>query len=250
MLTLMRIALMSDIHGNREAFEACLAHARWAKVQRTVFLGDYVGYGADPGWVVETVRSHVDEGAVALLGNHDAAVLGSDEAMNADARAAIRWTRGQLDEDARAFLAGLPLTHREGDRLYVHANGWAPGAWDYILGPVEAERSLRRTDARVTLCGHVHAPALYSMAPGRPACGYTPIPGVAVPLLPTRRWLAVIGAVGQPRDGDPAAAYGLLDDARQTLTTVRVPYDMEAAARKIAAAGLPARLAARLGLGR
>src|SRR5215212_7009773 len=82
----MLIALMSDIHGNREAFEACLAHARRVKAERFVFLGDYVGYGADPGWVVETVRSHVDEGAVALLGNHDAAVLGSDEAMNADAR--------------------------------------------------------------------------------------------------------------------------------------------------------------------
>jgi diadenosine tetraphosphatase ApaH/serine/threonine PP2A family protein phosphatase len=246
----MRIALMSDIHGNREALEACLAHARRSQVERTIFLGDYVGYGADPAWVVETVRAHVEAGAVALLGNHDAAVPGSEEDMNADARAAIRWTRAQLDEAARAFLAALPLTHREGNTLYVHANAWAPGAWGYILGPVEAERSLRRTDARVTLCGHVHTPALYAMAPGKPACGHTPVPGVAVPLLATRRWLAVIGAVGQPRDGHPAACYALLDDARRTLTTIRVPYDVETAAQKVAAAGLPPRLAARLRIGR
>ena len=246
----MLIALMTDIHGNREAFEACLAHARRSRAERYVFLGDYVGYGADPSWAVETVRAHAEAGAVALLGNHDAALLDSDEDMNADARAAVRWTRGQLDAAARAFLAGLPLTHREGDRLYVHANAWAPGEWGYILGPVEAERSLRRTDARVTVCGHVHAPALYAMAPAKPACGYTPVPGVGVPLLSTRRWLAVIGAAGQPRDGNPAACYALLDDTRQTLTTVRVPYDVEAAAQKIVAAGLPPRLATRLRLGR
>ena len=88
----------------------------------------------------------------------------------------------------------------------------------------------------MTICGHVHAPALYAMAPGKPACGFTPAPGMAVPLLSSRRWLAVIGAVGQPRDGDPAAAYALFDGARHTLTTVRVPYDVEAAAQKIAAA--------------
>ena len=246
----MRIALMSDIHGNREAFEACLAHARRSQVQRIVFLGDYVGYGADPVWVVETVRARVAAGAVALLGNHDAAALGSDDDMNADARTAIRWTRTHLDGAACAFLAALPLTHRESERLYVHANAWAPIEWGYILGPVEAERSLRRTDARVTLCGHVHAPALYAMAPARPACGYTPVCGVDVPLLPTRRWLAVVGAVGQPRDGNPAACYALFDDARQTLTIIRVPYDVEAAAQKIEAAGLPPRLAARLRLGR
>src|SRR3954453_23877652 len=128
----MRIALMSDMHGNREAFEACLAHARRSRAERMIFLGDYVGYGADPGWVVETVRAHVEAGAVALLGNHDAAALGSDEGMNADARAAIRWTQGQLDDAARTFLAARTLAHREGDILYVHANAWAPGGWDYI----------------------------------------------------------------------------------------------------------------------
>jgi diadenosine tetraphosphatase ApaH/serine/threonine PP2A family protein phosphatase len=246
----MLIAIMSDIHGNREAFAACLAHARESGAGRTIYLGDYVGYGADPGWVVQTVRSHVKAGAIALLGNHDDAVLAPDDGMNVDARAAIEWTRGQLDDAAREFLAALPLSYREGPRLYVHANAWAPRQWGYILGPIEAERSLRGTDARITFCGHVHAPALYAMTADKPARAYTPPSGIAVPLLASRHWLCTIGAVGQPRDGNPAAAYALLDDVRGTLTTIRVPYDVDAAAEKIIAAGLPTRLATRLRLGR
>ena len=246
----MLTAIMSDIHGNREAFAACLAHARRSGVDRLLYLGDYVGYGADPGWVVDTVQSHVREGAIALLGNHDQAIAGSDEDMNDDARAAIRWTRAQLSESARAFLAELPLTYREGHRLFVHANGHAPAQWDYIHGPVEAGWSLRLTDARITFCGHVHVPALYAIARGKSILVHTPASGVAIPLLATRRWLCTIGAVGQPRDGNPAAAYALLDRERETLTSVRVAYDIDSAAQKIIAAGLPPRFAARLHLGR
>lgn len=246
----MLTAIMSDIHGNREAFAACLAHAGRAGIDRIVYLGDYVGYGADPGWVLETVQSHVREGAVALLGNHDQAIAGSDEDMNSDARAAIRWTREQLSASARSFIAGLPLTHRVGHRLFTHANGHAPGEWAYIRGQSEAEWSLRRTDARITICGHVHVPALYAIARGKPSLAHTPASGVAVPLLATRQWLCTIGSVGQPRDGNPAAAYALLDNQHDTLTSVRVPYDIESAAQKILAAGLPQRFAARLHLGR
>src|ERR671916_38167 len=122
----MLIALLTDIHGNREAFEACLAHARFLKAERLILLGDYVGYGADPVWVVDTVMELVEQGAVALLGNHDAAVEGSDADMNGLARAAIAWTRTKLGRDHRAFLSELPLVHEEGDTLYVHANGLAP----------------------------------------------------------------------------------------------------------------------------
>jgi diadenosine tetraphosphatase ApaH/serine/threonine PP2A family protein phosphatase len=246
----MLTAIMSDIHGNREAFSACLAHARRAGVDRLVYLGDYVGYGADPGWVLETVRSHVRDGAIALMGNHDDAITGADEDMHADAQAAIRWAREQINDDARAFVAALPLTHRNGHRLFVHANAWAPSRWGYIRGPIEAERSMRRTDARITICGHVHVPALYAMTPSKPAISYKPVAGVAVPLLASRHWLYTVGAVGQPRDGNPAAAYALLDDTRDMLTTVRVPYDVETAAQKIIAAGLPPPLAARLHIGR
>lgn len=246
----MLIALLSDIHGNLEALEACLDHARRMRAERFVLLGDYVGYGADPGPVLEVVRELVRGGAPALLGNHDAAVEGSSQDMNRVAREAIAWTRAQLDAGQRAFLQSLPLTHREGDRLFVHANACHPAGWGYVTGPGEAERSLERTDARVVLCGHLHVPGLYHQVPGRPAQGFTPVAGEGVPLLPTRRWLAVLGAVGQPRDGNPAAAYALLHQERSTLTVMRVPYDVDRAARKVLDAGLPAVLAARLREGR
>jgi diadenosine tetraphosphatase ApaH/serine/threonine PP2A family protein phosphatase len=246
----MLIAIFSDIHGNREAFEACLDDAARLRVDRIVLLGDYVGYGADPAWVVERVRSLVAAGALALAGNHDRALDHGDEAMNPMAQAAIAWTRTQLEAAQRAFLAALPLPAEEGERLYVHATAAAPASWDYVTGAAAAERSMRCTPARITLCGHTHVPALYHMAPGKPAVPFRPVTGVGVPLLKQRRWLGVVGAVGQPRDGDPAAAYALLQAETATLTTMRVAYDVETAAGKIVDAGLPPRLAARLYEGR
>lgn len=246
----MLTAIMSDIHANKEALVACMAHARRAGALRTIYLGDYVGYGADPVWVLETVRGEVEAGAVALLSNHDEAVMVRDDQLNKDARAAIEWTRTQIGDSMRAFLAERPLSHREGHRLYVHANAWAPAGWAYITNAVEAERSLRRTDARITICGHVHKPALYVMSADKPAQPFIPIAGSSVPLIQRRHWLCVVGSVGQPRDGNPAAAYSLLDDATDTIVSVRVPYDVETAAAKILAAGLPARLAERLHVGR
>jgi diadenosine tetraphosphatase ApaH/serine/threonine PP2A family protein phosphatase len=246
----MLIALLTDIHANREALEACLAHARLMKADRLIFLGDYVGYGADPVWVVETVKSLADKGAVALLGNHDAAIEGSDVNMNSLARDAIAWTRTQLGPEHRAFLAGRPLTFEEGGALYVHANGYAPAAWDYISGPVEAMQHLTRTGMGLTFCGHVHVPMLYHLSTTGKIGEFAPPTGADIPLLPTRSWVAVIGAVGQPRDGVPAANYALFDTEQRILRFLRVPYNAGAAAAKIRAAGLPERLAARLEQGR
>jgi len=246
----MLIGIMTDIHGNREALSACLAHARSLSVDRLIFLGDYVGYGADPVWVVETVKGLVDQGAVAVLGNHDAAIDGSDEDMNSIAREAIRWTRAQLGPDHRAFLSDLPLVHEEGEALYVHANGYNPRGWDYIFGPIEATRHFMRSEARLTFCGHVHVPMLYNMSTTAKVGAFSPVADNDIPLLPTRSWLAVIGAVGQPRDGVPAANYAVYDTARQHLRYLRVPYDSAAAARKVREAGLPEKLALRLELGR
>jgi diadenosine tetraphosphatase ApaH/serine/threonine PP2A family protein phosphatase len=242
----MRIALMTDVHGNREAFAACLDHAAQAGVDRYVFLGDYVGYGADPGWVIDTVMSQVERGAIALLGNHDVAVLTDENDMNEAAAAAIVWTRTQLDERQRAFLADLPLFVEEEDRLYVHASAFEADRWHYVTNLYAASRSLLATQAHATFCGHTHVPALFHMSLTGKFASFDPVERVDIPLNPQRRWLAVIGSVGQPRDRDPAACYAVLDDARYTLTYVRVPYDIESAARKIEAAGLPAILAARL----
>jgi diadenosine tetraphosphatase ApaH/serine/threonine PP2A family protein phosphatase len=242
----MPIALMTDMHGNREAFAACLDHAAQNGVDRYVFLGDFAGYGADPGWVIDTVRAHVERGAIALLGNHDAAVLVPDGRMNETAAAAIAWTRTQLDDGHRAFLAGLPLFSAEKDRLYVHASAFEPDQWHYVADLYAASRSLTATQAHATFCGHTHVPALFHMSPTGKFARFDPVARVGIPLNPQRRWLAVIGSVGQPRDRDPAACYAVLDDARDALTYVRVPYDIESAAQKILAAGLPPVLAARL----
>lgn len=246
----MLIALLTDIHGNREAFSACLAHARAQNVDRFILLGDYVGYGADPAWVVDTVRTLVAEGAVALLGNHDAAIDGSDDDMSNLAQDAIRWTRGQLGMEQRAFLSSLPVIHEEGSILYVHSNGYAPRAWHYITDVIEATRHFSRVEAHITFCGHVHVPMLYHMSTTAKVGSFAPVADNEIPLLPTRSWLAVIGAVGQPRDGVPAANYAIFDTARQNLRYFRVPYDFATAARKVREAGLPERLAQRLEEGR
>lgn len=242
----MLTGIFSDIHANREALDACLAHAKTVGVRRYAFLGDIVGYGADPAYAVEVVRRYAEGGAIVLRGNHDEAVAGSSEDFNASAADAIGWTRDRLGSADSRYLAELPLTHEERDILLVHANGWAPGSWAYVSTAGDAERSMTRTNARVTICGHTHLPRLFHLPPSRPAVPFTPVPGVAIPLTPGRRWLSVLGAVGQPRDGNPAACYGILDAERGSLTYVRVPYDAETAARKIIAAGLPPMLGRRL----
>jgi len=242
----MRLALMSDIHGNREALEACLGHASQNGVGRYIFLGDYAGYGADPGWVIDTVQAHVGRGALAVLGNHDVSVLTDSHDMNDSAAAAMAWTRTQLDDRQRAFLTGLPLTIEEKDRLYVHASGFEPDEWHYVTELYAAAKSLMATRAHATFCGHTHVPALFHMSMTGKFASFDPVDRVDIPLTRQRRWLAVIGSVGQPRDRDPAACYAVLDDERDLLTYVRVPYDIESAARKIRAAGLPLSLSARL----
>ena len=244
------IALFADIHANRQAFEACLDHARVQGAQRYVFLGDYVGYGADPDWVLTTVMDMVGKGALAVLGNHDNAINVPGETMNSEAQVAIEWTRGQLGPEQRRFLADLPLTLQDESRLYVHAEASKPKSWIYVKSTVEASTSLSATPAHITFCGHIHTPALYSLSITAKMTAFTPVSGAAVPMLPGRRWLAVRGSVGQPRDGNPAAAYALLDTDKKEIIYCRVPYDVDEAAARIRKAGLPPWLADRLHTGK
>ncbi len=243
----MKQALITDMHANREAFEAVLEHADAQGATQYAFLGDYVGYGADPDWVVDQVREFVAQGAVAVMGNHDAAVVqGAGSGMREDARAAVEWTRTRLRPEQLDFLAKLPMHQQRGDCLYVHANAFDPGGWEYILGRSEAVRSLQSTRQRLTFCGHMHEPMLFHLSGTGKAGDFAPVAGVPIPLLSNRQWLAIPGSVGQPRDGNPAAAYAMLDLASAELTFHRVPYNIEGAAQRIREAGLPDRLAARL----
>jgi diadenosine tetraphosphatase ApaH/serine/threonine PP2A family protein phosphatase len=247
----MKLALITDLHANREALEEVLAHARAHGAQQFALLGDFVGYGADPGWVVDQARALVDQGAFAVIGNHDAAtVRGAQPTMRPSARLAVEWTRTQLDAAQLDFLATLPLAREHGTCLFVHANAHAPAEWEYVQSRAEAVQSLQATRARHVFCGHMHLPMLYHLSGTGKAGDFAPVPGVPIPVPPHRQWLAIPGACGQPRDGNPAAAYALFDDAAMTLTFHRVPYDHEAAARKIMAAGLPPEFAQRLHDGR
>ena len=246
----MLLAVLSDIHGNRQAFEACLKVARAKGAERFVLLGDFVGYGADPEWVVDTAMGLVREGAIAVRGNHDEAVNTTTEAMNAEAQIAIEWTRGRLDVAQRRFLAELPMLVDEKERLYVHSEASSPQRWHYVRSTADAAKSLISTPAHVTFCGHIHRPALYSMSVTAKMTGLVPKTDVSVPLLRGRQWLAVLGSVGQPRDGDPSAAFVLFDTVSCQITYCRAPYDIASAANKIRENGLPPWLADRLSQGR
>jgi diadenosine tetraphosphatase ApaH/serine/threonine PP2A family protein phosphatase len=241
--------MFADIHANRQAFSACLAQAREQGAQRFVLLGDFVGYGADPDWTVTTVMDLVDKGAVAVLGNHDSAIADPRVQMNLEAKIAIEWTRGELGTAQRQFLSALPLTLTDEDRLYVHSEASNPAGWIYVTSTFEASRSISATTAQIGFCGHIHQPAIYSMSPTAKMTAFKPTTGIAVPLLQGRRWLAVLGSVGQPRDGNPAAAYAIFDTDKRELTYCRAPYDVEQAASAIRKKGLPRWLADRLFVG-
>jgi diadenosine tetraphosphatase ApaH/serine/threonine PP2A family protein phosphatase len=246
----VRLAVFTDIHANRQAFSACLDFAQARGAERMILLGDYVGYGADPEWTVETVMRLVERGAMAVRGNHDSAVGTTTESMNAEAQAAIEWTRGRLSGAQRRFLAELPLALREEDRLYVHSEASSPARWHYVQTTADAARSIVATESHITFCGHIHRPALYSMSSAAKMTSFVPTSGVPVQLLGGRRWLAVLGSVGQPRDGDPAASFAMFDTISRQITYCRVPYDAGAAATRIRENGLPFWLADRLLVGR
>ena len=251
----MTLALLSDIHANLRALRACLAHARAQGATRFAFLGDLVGYGAEPAEVVDTAMAMAEGGTLILQGNHDAlAVRGGTGPTLAESGAG--WTHDQLSASQRAFLAGLPLEITCGEALLVHATADDPPAWHYATHPARVQRSLdaacARPGIRVVFGGHVHAQCLwYAGRTGHPM-PFTPTPGAPIPLPRHRRWLATLGSVGQPRDGDSRAGYALWDESGPVPRVVfhRVPYDHLAAADAVARTGLPGDFAKRLRQGR
>ena len=242
----MRIGIISDVHANALALEACLAALERLDAEQIIILGDVVGYGPDPESVTQRVAGLVSQGAICLMGNHDAAAVGARASMNGTAAAAIAWTKPRLSDGSRHFLASLPLTAELEDVLFVHADASNPAGWNYVLDAATAMQSLLAVKARVTFVGHVHRPQVYCLTATAKVIAHTPVTGTAVPLSPQRQWLAVAGAVGQPRDGNPAASFMTYDTAARELTFHRATYDYEATAQRIRDAGLPERLAERL----
>lgn len=247
------IALLADIHGNHEALTACLDHAKIHGCTRYVFLGDYVGYGADPHLTVKTVKALVDAGeAIAVQGNHDHAASFPPGAhtghpknhWNPDAKQTIDWARSKLSPELRGFLQSLPLTAQPSTRLFfAHANGWDPAGFEYLLGTEAAQRHFQAVQAGLSAVGHTHDPVMYHMGASQRAEQFRPLPGTRVPITSARRWILVPGSVGQARDGNPTASYAIYDDQNPSVVYWRVPYDHHAAASKIRLAGLPERFA-------
>ncbi len=248
----MKLALISDIHSNWPAFEACLAHARARGAGQFALLGDFVGYGAEPGAVVDEVMRLAAAGAWVVRGNHDEmAVQGRPEGDTLGSQTAA-WTHAQLSAAHRQFLAGLPLTLDKPPLLLVHASAAQPEKWRYVDSERAATACMAAAppEAPQVLVGHVHQQALYYQGRGRDLMKFSPSPGVPVPLPRGRAMVACVGSCGQPRDGDPRAMYALYDGAASQLTFHRVPYNHVAAAAAIRAAGLPALFADRLEAGR
>jgi diadenosine tetraphosphatase ApaH/serine/threonine PP2A family protein phosphatase len=240
------IALLSDIHANLEALDACLQHAGDRGAQRYALLGDFVGYGADAAAVVAAVERFAGEGAVVLRGNHDQALARAAGYFNDAARASLAWARETLAPAQQRYLAELPLVHRDGEICYVHASAANPERWDYVDSPAAAKRCADAAETSYTFCGHVHDQVLYFEGANGRMRPFRPVTGTPIPVRGHRRWVAIVGSVGQPRDRNPAAAYTLFDSELRQITFHRVAYDASAAAAKIRGAGLPGSLAVRV----
>ena len=240
----MRYVVLSDIHANLEALEAVLEEIEGIEHDGVVCLGDIVGYGPDPGPVVELVR---DRSAVTVRGNHDnAAIDRREEAFFNDwAAAAIRWTREQLSDGDQAYLGGLPYTATIGDALLVHSSPSKPEAWRYVLGTADATAEFDAFDERICLIGHSHVPMLVAKLEER----VWELVLSEVSFTPGMRLIANVGSVGQPRDRDVRASFAVLDLDEGTLGIRRVAYNAEKTAGKIIDAGLPRFLGERLLVG-
>ena len=242
----MKTAIVTDIHGNLPALEKVLERGRERGVERWVCLGDTVGYGAQPNECCRVVR---EKAAFSLLGNHDAAVAGR---MNYEyyfeaARQALDWTATRLDADNLAWLRSLPYTVTEGPVEYCHGSPLAPDQYEYIFLEEHAEELLPVIHdlAEVTFIGHSHLPRAFALDGGR----VRNVMAEVVPVPTGVKHLISIGSVGQPRDGDPRACFGVFDDVARTVTFERVEYDIEAAASRILGAGLSSQFARRLFVG-
>jgi diadenosine tetraphosphatase ApaH/serine/threonine PP2A family protein phosphatase len=249
-LPALRAAVLSDIHSNRQALEAVLAAVDEAGVDQIWCLGDMVGYGAEPDACTALVRARCD---TCLVGNHDLALLGElDVATFSEAAAtAVAWTREQVSEETLQYLATLePAASQAGVGLF-HASPRDP-VWEYVLSTDQAEAGFDAQEERVGLIGHSHIALYFSRAVGARdgyAEGAQAEDGAQVD-VGEGDWLLNPGSVGQPRDGDPRAAWLELDTEQWRARYHRVPYDIEGAASAIRAAGLPEVLAERLEVGR
>ena len=243
----MRCLVLTDVHSNIEALDAVLADA--PEVDRVLLLGDVVGYGPRPNEVIERLRGLDD--LVAVRGNHDRGVCqpSEDDQFNEAARRALQWTRTELTSENMEWLKGLPLGPRQLDAGVVLSHGSPLDEDAYIFGVRDAEVSLSACQGRIVLFGHTHLPTVFSSV--GPTVQGRLVGSAEVVSLGTgvERWLVNPGSVGQPRDGNPEAAYGVLDVDRGRFEFRRAAYDVTATQEAMESAGLPEALSQRLSVG-
>jgi predicted phosphodiesterase len=240
----MRLAVLSDIHSNLAALES--VRADLPSVDEVWVLGDIVGYGPQPNEVIALLQ---EMGARSVLGNHDGAAIGTVDTswFNPDAARAIAWTSGVVDANSRSYLAALPEVRVESDLTAVHGSPRDP-IWEYVTGPSVAAANMSAFETHICLHGHTHVPIVFASEDGEVGA-VTAIPGSPV-VVPAGRTMANPGSVGQPRDGNPAASYMILDADAGQIEFRRVAYDIGATQKLMLEAGLPTRLAERLTYGR
>jgi len=214
----MRIALISDIHGNLEALEAVLGEIETLKVNEIICLGDVVGYGCDPVACLDLI---MDKCSKVLMGNHEYVALGllSSDHLNTIARASLSWTAEQLTERELATIADFEMEHRVEDALLVHASPWEPDQWHYIISHDSAHTAFDCLDTHLCFFGHTHLPMIFSTRPDgslRQQVGHDFLPD------PETKYLVNVGSVGQPRDNDPQACYVVFDSEKHEIQVDKI----------------------------
>jgi diadenosine tetraphosphatase ApaH/serine/threonine PP2A family protein phosphatase len=241
----MKWAILSDVHGNLEALQAVIADLRREGAERIAFLGDAVGYGANPDECLLLLRERTEW---MVAGNHDYGAVGLTDVsyFNPAAKAAILWTGKRLSPESRAYLRGLPLLSKVAGITFVHATPHAPGEWNYIFTFPEAEEAFRAMAGDLAFIGHSHSPLILAKKGDGEVTLYEE---EEMALEKGIRYIINVGSVGQPRDRNPKAAYGVYEEAGKKYLLKRVDYDIQTAQKKIISAGLPPSLAQRLSEG-
>ena len=242
----MRIALVSDIHGNLEAFQAVLKEIEKQKVDRINCLGDVIGYGCDPLACLELVDQNC---SAKLMGNHEYAAIGvlPSKAMNLAARQSIHWTTAQLKDRELAMIADYEMTTEDAGCLMVHASPQEPDEWHYVLSQLEATEAFDHLHQKLAFHGHTHLPLIFCKAPNgkvRTIVGHDIDPDEEC------SYLINVGSVGQPRDNDPRASYVIYDADEISISYHRVEYDFKITQAKMCKAEMPSMLIDRLEVGR
>jgi predicted phosphodiesterase len=237
----MRYAIISDIHANLEAAEACLRKIDELKADRIICLGDLVDYGAEPNEVCDLILKHTD---INILGNHDEAQFNISVADGFSVLAYISslHTRDLLREDLRELFKSFPLIHSENDLLFVHSSPLNPEMYSYVLNESSAYLNFKSFIQKICFIGHSHLPVIFKLNGNN----IITLNDKHIVIENNSRYIINVGSVGQPRDRDPRLSFGFIDTENMIYDNVRVNYNIEVTVRKILGAGLPGFLALRL----